>query len=99
MPYTPECQPSIESCNALLRDLESIVAETREFIERAHVRRKYDLHNPGDWLSLQEDLHTDRFANSLDAQSIARLQSCCVRWLHRYRRLRFIAATRPVWNT
>ena len=82
-----------------MREMDALATGAREIIADLSKPWKGDLSSPTGWRRLQEATYSDSFANRLSAEAITKLRRSCVAWSYRYTQLRFITATRPVWNT
>lgn len=94
-----DLEPGVESASALMRDLKAVTAEAREILNAAPGRVKIDLENPQGWQELHEALLGDRLGTRLPGESVDQLRRLIARWRQYYERLRFVARTRPVWNS
>ena len=97
-PISPASQLAPE-LNKLMREMDALATGVREIVADLSKPWKADLASPVGWRRLQEDIYSAQFADRLSAESIIKLRRSCTAWTYRYRRLRFITATRPVWNT
>ena len=91
-------QPAPE-LNTLMREMDALATSVREILADLSKPWKADLASPVGWRRLEEEICSASFSNRLSAEAITKLKKSCAAWRHRYTRLRFITATRPVWNT
>ena len=79
--------------------LKRIETEVRELLEPRDTRRKRKLSGTRRWRELEEDILAWRFAGRMDESTLQRLHELVIRRHHLFRRLHFMAGTRPAWNT
>lgn len=80
-------------------ELRALETEIRELLGERDPRRKRKLTGTRRWHELQEDLVGLHYAGQYDPPTVARIQQLVMRRHALYRRLRFLALTRPTWNT
>lgn len=79
-----------------LRELEE---EIRELLGERDPRRKRKFTGTRRWHELLEDLIGLHYSSHFDEKTVARIQLLVARRQALFRRLRFLALTRPTWNT
>jgi hypothetical protein len=87
------------SSHSIMVELKRIEDEVRRILEIKDPKRKRKLTGTRRWLELEEDLVAWRFSERMDEASIARLRQLVARRHSLFGRLRFLAGTRPTWNT
>ncbi len=87
------------SAHQIIVELKRIESEVRRLLEGRDSKRKRKLAGTRRWLELEEDLLSLRYSGRVDESTLRSLQDLVVRRHHLFTRLRFIAATRPTWNT
>lgn len=87
------------SAHRLIVELKRIEGEVRDLLADRDPRRKRKLAGTRRWLELEEDLIAWRYSDRFDVETLRRLNELVARRHHLFRRLRFLAATRPTWNT
>ncbi len=80
-------------------ELKRIEREVRSLLESRDPRRKRKLGGTRRWLELEDDLRRWRFMDRFDAATLDRLSCLVARRHHLFKRLRFLAGTRLVWNS
>lgn len=80
-------------------ELRRIEAEVRHILDRHDLKRKRRLAGTRRWHELEEDIIAWRFSPRIDDALLVRLRDLVVRRHHVFQRLRFIASTRPTWNS
>lgn len=83
----------------LANELQHIEDEIREVLDGRDPRRKRKFTGTRRWLELQEDLITMQFGDKFDQQTLARIQQLVRRRHSLFSQLRYLAGTRPTWNT
>ncbi len=87
------------SAHRIVVELKRIEAQVLEMLEGRDSKRKRKLSGTRRWNNLEEDLiawhHTARF----DKQTLARLRELITKRHYLFGRLRFLAGTRPTWNS
>ncbi|MBU0719590.1 MAG: hypothetical protein KJ749_15205 [Planctomycetes bacterium] len=87
------------SAHSIAVELKRIEIEVRELLEGRDVRRKRKLSGSRRWRELEDDIITWRYSGRFDEDTLARLRCMIARRDHLFTRLRFLAGTRPVWNS
>lgn len=87
------------SARKLIVELNRIEAEVREILETCDTRRKRKLGGTRRWHELEEDLIAWRYGHKIDDTLRRRLHELVAQRHHLFNRLRFIASTRPTWNS
>lgn len=80
-------------------ELKRIETEVRAILEDRDPKRKRKLNGTHRWHELEDDLLSLRFTGRIDEDSIRRLLDLIYQRHHLFRHLRFLASTRPTWNT
>ena len=80
-------------------ELKRVETDVRQLLADYDPRRKRKLAGTRRWLELQEDILAMRYAGRMSEEWLDRLQELCVRRRHLFSRLKFLAGTRPTWNT
>lgn len=91
-------QPALE-LNALMREMDALVNGVRAIVADLSRPWKGNLLTPTGWRQLHEATYSESFTIRLPAEAITKLRTSCAAWQRRYTKLRFLTATRPVWNT
>lgn len=73
--------------------------EVRRLLESKDPVRKRKLVGTRRWRELEEDVIQWRFGDRFDEATLARVRQLVARRHHLFQRIRFLAATRPTWNT
>lgn len=87
------------SARRVIVELRRIEVEVRALLEDRDTKRKRKLGGTHRWLELEEDLINWRFTDRFDKATLDRLHELIVRRNYLFRHLRYLAATRPVWNS
>jgi len=87
------------SARRIAVELKRLEAEIRETLEGRDSKRKRKLTGSRRWAELEEDILAWRFAGRFEEETLDHLRRLVTRRHHLFRRLRFLAGTRPVWNT
>lgn len=87
------------SAHRVAVELKRIEAQVREVLESRDVKRKRKLSGSRRWRELEEDVLAWRFSGRFEEPALARLHRLIARRDYLFRRLRYLAGTRPVWNT
>ena len=87
------------STGSIAGELKRIETEVRELLNGRDTRRKRKLAGTRRWLELEEDLLSWRFGSSVDEETIQQLRRLISRRHFLFTRLRFLASTRPTWNS
>jgi len=80
-------------------ELKHIEKEVRKILDSLDTRRKRRLTGTRRWLDLEEDMINWQFGGKFDAKTLARLRELITQRNHLFTRLKFLAGTRPTWNT
>lgn len=80
-------------------ELRRIESNVRALLEERDPKRKRKLSGTHRWNELEDDLLMLRFSGRFDEDTLRRLQELITRRHYLFRRLRFLASTRPTWNT
>jgi len=80
-------------------ELRRIEEEIKRILEGRDPRRKRKFSGTRRWLELEEDILSWRYTDRFDEPALARLRCLVARRHHLFRRIRFLAGTRPTWNT
>ncbi|UCE58376.1 MAG: hypothetical protein JSU63_13150 [Phycisphaerales bacterium] len=87
------------SAHRIAVELKRVEAEVRDLLEGRDSKRKRKLSGTRRWRELQEDIIAWRYTGRLDEPSLVRLLELIARRDYLFRRLSYIAGTRPEWNT
>lgn len=87
------------SAHAVGIELKRIEDEVRAILEDRDPRRKRKLNGTSRWQELEEDLISWRFSGRFSEDALRRLGELISRRHHLFRHLRFLASTRPTWNS
>ena len=87
------------SAHSVAVELKRIEIEVRELLEGRDVKRKRKLSGSRRWQELEDDIIRWRYSGRFDEETLARLRHLIARRDHLFTRLRFLAGTRPVWNS
>lgn len=82
-----------------LSELKAISNEAREILQALRGRPRFDLSTRQGWLDLQVATCSEEMSKYLSEDLVIRLRCLCVKWQRAYHDLRFLASTRPVWNS
>lgn len=80
-------------------ELKRVETEVRKLLEGRDGRRKRKLSGSRRWRELEEDMIAWGHSGRVDRATLARLGELVVRRDYLFRRLRYLAGTRPTWNT
>ena len=80
-------------------ELKHIEEHVRNLLEDRDTRRKRKLGGTRRWHELEEDIINWRHAGRIDRDTLNRLHEMVARRHHLFQRLRFLAGTRPTWNS
>ena len=80
-------------------ELKRIETEIRTILEGRDTKRKRRLTGTRQWQELEEDIRSWRCTRRFDAPTLDRLDRLITRRHHLFGHLRYVASTRPVWNT
>jgi hypothetical protein len=87
------------SAHKIVVELKRVESEVRRLLEGNDTKRKRKLGGTSRWLELEEDLIAWRFGGRVGETTLRRLLDLVARRHYLFRRLRFLAGTRPTWNT
>lgn len=87
------------SAHRVAVELRRIESDVRTLIEERDPKRKRKLSGTHRWHELEDDIISWRFGGRLDEDTLRRLQELISRRHYLFHRLRFLASTRPTWNT
>ncbi len=87
------------SAHKIVVELKRIETEVRQLLEGRDSKRKRKLGGTRRWQELTDDIITWRYAGRIDETTLRRLQDLVTRRHYLFQRLRFLAGTRPTWNT
>lgn len=87
------------SAHVLVVELKRVETEVRELLSDRDPRRKRKLAGTRRWYDLEEDLTAAMYTRRFDEEVMARLRMLIALRHRLFKRLRFIAGTRPNWNT
>ncbi len=87
------------STHTIVVELKRIEKEIRRLLNGRDQRRKRKLGGTRRWLDLEADILSWRHTSRIDEATLVHLQALTARRHHLFRRLRFLAGTRPVWNS
>ncbi len=87
------------SASRIGAELRHIEQEIRTLLEGRDPKRKRKFAGTRRWFELEEDLLELKFTGRLDEELLTRIQLLVARRHHLFRRLRFLAGTRPGWNS
>ena len=88
-----------KSTRALALELKRIETDVRELLSDRDTKRKRKLAGSQRWLELEEDIISWKYSGRMDSPTITRLQELIAQRNHLFTRLRFLASTRPTWNS
>lgn len=88
-----------KSTRAIAIELKHIETEVRNLLNSRDAKRKRKLAGSRRWQELEDDLISWRFSNWMDEETILQLQRLVARRNYLFTRLRFLASTRPTWNS
>ena len=87
------------SAQKIAVELKHIETEVRQRLEGRDPRRKRKLAGSRRWNELEEDIITWRHSGKIDEPTLNRLHELVGRRHYLFRRLSFLAGTRPTWNS
>ena len=87
------------SAHNVVVELKRIELEVRQLLEDRDTRRKRKLSGTHRWRELEDDLRSWRYAGRFDIAALDLLSGLVTRRHYLFRRLRFLASTRPTWNS
>lgn len=91
--------PQVQRSNVLTREMDAVASHVRDLLKTAINPNRFELSSPAGWTQLLEACFMETLTEGMSQESLAKVRTACLRWQHLYRELRFVAATRPVWNT
>jgi hypothetical protein len=83
----------------LYLELKRIEDEVKELLEARDPVRKRKLGGTRRWRDLEDEIVAWKYGDRFDEATLKRVQCLIARRHHLYRRLRFLAGTRPTWNS
>ena len=87
------------SAHRVAVELKRLENEVRDLLGERDARRKRKRSGSRRWRELEEDILAWRYTGRFDEAALARLHRLIVRRDYLFRRLCYLAGTRPVWNT
>ena len=87
------------SAHRVAVELRRIESDIRTLLEERDPKRKRKLSGTHRWNELEDDILSWRFSGRFDEETLRRMQELIGRRHHLFRHLRFLASTRPTWNT
>jgi hypothetical protein len=87
------------SAHRIAAELNRIEVEVRRLIEDCDPKRKRRFTGTSRWHELEEDLRSLRFTGRADEDILNRVFEHIARRHFLFGQLRFVASTRPTWNT
>ena len=87
------------SAHRVAVELRRIESDLRALLEERDPKRKRKLSGTSRWHELEDDILSWRFSGRFDENTLRRLLELVVRRHYLFHRLRFLASTRPTWNT
>ena len=87
------------SARAVIVELKRVEAEVREILDTYDTKQKRKLGGTRRWHELEEDVITWRFNGRPGEEVCRRVQRLVSRRHYLFRRLSFLSATRPTWNS
>jgi hypothetical protein len=87
------------SAHRVAVELRRIESDVRAVIEERDPKRKRKLSGTHRWHELEDDILAWRFSGRFEEDTLRRVQELIGRRHYLFRRLRFLASTRPAWNT
>lgn len=87
------------SAHKVVVELKHVEQEVRQLLEDRDTRRKRKLSGTHRWRELEDDIRAWRSGGRFDETSLDRLCGLVNRRHYLFKRLRFLAATRPTWNS
>lgn len=88
-----------KSTHALAVELKRIETDVRNLLNNRDTKRKRKLTGTRRWQELEDDIISWKYTSKMDSQTILQLQELIARKKHLFTRLRFLASTRPTWNS
>ena len=87
------------SAHRVAVELRRIESELRALLEERDPKRKRKLSGTSRWHELEDDILSWQFSGRFDDETLRRLRELIGRRHYLFHRLRFLASTRPTWNT
>lgn len=87
------------SAHRVAVELRRIESDVRALLEERDPKRKRKLSGTHRWHELEDDILNWRFSGRFEEDTLRRVQELIGRRHYLFRRLRFLASTRPAWNT
>jgi len=87
------------SAQKIALELKHIETEVRQRLEGRDTRRKRKLAGSRRWHELEEDIIAWRHSGKIDEPTLNRLHELVGKRHYLFRRLSFLAGTRPTWNS
>jgi len=87
------------SAHRVAVELRRIESEVRALLEERDPKRKRKLSGTSRWQELEEDIVSWRFSGRFNEDALRRAQELIARRHYLFNRLRFLASTRPTWNS
>ena len=87
------------SAHRVAVELRRIESDVRAILEERDPKRKRKLSGTSRWQELEDDIISWRFSGRFDEDTLRRVQELIGRRHYLFHRLRFLASTRPAWNT
>jgi hypothetical protein len=87
------------SAKRIAGELRRIESEVRRFLDDHDTRRKRKLAGTRRWNELEEDIIQWKFSGRVDDGILRQMHALVMRRHHLFNRLRFLAFTRPTWNS
>ncbi len=87
------------SAHRVAVELRRIESEVRAMLEDRDPKRKRKFTGTHRWHELEEDIISWRFSGRFDEDTLRRAQELINRRHYLFQHLRFLASTRPTWNT
>jgi hypothetical protein len=87
------------SAHRVAVELRRIESEVRALLEERDPKRKRKLSGTSRWQELEEDIMSWRFSGRFNEDALRRAQELIARRHYLFNHLRFLASTRPTWNS
>lgn len=87
------------SARAVIVELKRVETEIRQILDTCDTKQKRKLGGTRRWHELEEDVIAWRFNGRPGDDVCRRVQQLVMRRHYLFRRLRFLSATRPTWNS
>ena len=102
--FAPVPSPQVDweyevSAHNVVVELKRVELEVRRLLEERDPRRKRKLSGTYRWRELEDEIRSWHYTGRFDEAALSRLSQLVNRRHHLFRRLRFLASTRPTWNT